>query len=222
MTEPTVAEQAAIDAQAAQDAADATAAAEAKATEDAAATKAADEKATQEAADKKAADDKAAKEKADGKFTELTVDDITLPEGFEADEVTQASFLALANKHQFSKEQVGELVDLQATAMKAASEGASKLWSDMQATWTAEAKADSDIGGDKLEGVLTTVSQALDQYGSKEARDAFDLTGAGNNPHVIKFVHKMAAALAEGGPVSGAPASGEKTAAQIMYPDQGA
>jgi len=52
-------------------------------------------------------------------------------------------------------------------------------------------------------------------------RGVFDLTGAGNNVHVIKFLAKIAADLGEPGPVSGRPGAPAKDAAAILYPNQG-
>ncbi len=152
-------------------------------------------------------------------YVPLVADDIVRPEGFEPDEALQTAFLDVANKNKFTKEQVGELVGLQAEAMKAAAEKAQADWKAQQDTWTNEMKAHPTLGGDKLDNTLAVIAGALDEYGSEEARGAFTVLGAGNHPGIVEFVYNMAQALSEGGPVLGQPADTPKTAAQIMYPD---
>ena len=157
-------------------------------------------------------------------FVPFTAETLVIPEGMEVDEPTRDQFLGLANEYKLPKEAVGKLVELQAGLAKQASERASEAWEQLQETWREDAKKDPQIGGDKLDGVLSSVGRVIDEYAkglSKEEGDAFrqamDLTGAGNHPAVIKFVHSMAKQLDEGGPVSGRSATQSANVAELLY-----
>jgi hypothetical protein len=131
-------------------------------------------------------------------------------------------FVALVNELGLPRDQVAKLVALQEKTMAAASETGSRAWAEVQDKWASEVQADPDIGGQKWPEVQGKIGQLLDTYGNAELRQAFDLTGAGNNPHVVRFMSKVAAVLSESGYISGSPGGlGEKSAANILYPTQG-
>lgn len=174
----------------------------------------------QKAADKKAADEAAAAAKQnDTKVTPFKVEEIKLPEGVEADAATQAEFVTLVNEEGIPRSAVAKLVALQAKAMNAASEAGSKLFADTQAAWQKEAKADPDIGGDKLGPTLANVSKVIDLADDPaKLREVMDLTGAGNHPVVIKWLNKISPTLVEpGAAVSGKPGEVALSAADRIY-----
>lgn len=151
----------------------------------------------------------------------LTAEAITVPEGFNVDEPSMGKFLEIANELGLSKEGATKLVGLQAELAKQASEAGSKLWEDTQKQWQDQVRADQEIGGTKLEENLSHVAKLLDTFGSPEVRQAFDITGAGNHPAVIKFLVKIGKELGEGGPISGSPSTAPRDAASLLYPNQG-
>lgn len=157
-------------------------------------------------------------------FTPLTAEDIVIPEGFEVDEPLRDEFLGLANEAKLPKETVGKLIALQAKANEAASERVSRAWEETQEQWREQAKSDPVIGGDKLDGVLSSVGKVIDAYGKTltpeaetEFRQVMDMTGAGNHPAVIKFIHSLAKQLDEGGPVLGSVSAPAANAADLIY-----
>lgn len=155
-------------------------------------------------------------------FTPLTIKDLTLPEGVALDDKLSGKFLEVVNDQKLTpKDRAQALVNLQLEAATAASERNSTLWKETQDGWKEEAKALPEIGGAKLPETLADIRKLLDTYGSAELDGVLDLTGAGNNPHVIKFLHKLAKAHKEGGPLIGGPTNGPKDAAAILYPNQG-
>lgn len=128
-----------------------------------------------------------------------------LPEGFKPDEAKMTTFRELAAKRGLDQTEAQELLNLGLDQAKTTGEAVlaniENQWNTTLETWKTELQADPDIGGAKTEGALRVIGRALDEYGSPEARQAFDLTGAGWNPAIVRFVHKMAAALSEGQPV---------------------
>lgn len=174
------------------------------------------------AADKVAADAKAEADKAKPAEGE-TKYDLKLPEGVKPDEKSMADFTALLGKNKVPADVAQGLIDLHYAQMKSLTEAASaansKLWTDTQSEWRSALDKDPELGGDRKAAVAARLGKALDEFGSREAREAFDLTGAGNNPHIVRFINKMAAALVEGGPVQpGGPTDRKgQTLGQKLY-----
>ena len=152
-------------------------------------------------------------------FVPLTQEDLVLPEGFTADPELQTEFLDVMNNQELSaKDRATALLNLQAKLMTKASEAGSLEWDNMQTQWKDEVKADPVIGGDKMRPALDSVSKLVTEYGSPELAGVFDITGAGNNVHVIKFLYTLSQKLTEGVPVQGLPSSANGDAASRLYP----
>lgn len=153
-----------------------------------------------------------------------------LPDGMIADEKFTTDFKALMADEKLSRVELAQkLVDLQGTyladAAKAFTKQSTDLWHNVQADWQKQVKDDAEIGGAKYDATLSAVKKAVTDFGGKEAKAAFealDVTGAGNNPAIIRVLYRMAAQLVEGGHVSGnAPGTAGDEAARTltsMYP----
>jgi len=148
----------------------------------------------------------------------ITWEALKLPETLTVNEPIQKSFLEIVNKDMTPLERSQALLDLHGQVAKEFSDSATAEWNKIQDEWVAAAKADPDIGGDKLDPALGRISKLVDEFGTPELRAAFDLTGAGNNPHVIKFLHNVALKLTEGGPAGGSPAKGPADLAKTLFP----
>jgi hypothetical protein len=151
----------------------------------------------------------------------FTIKDMQLPEGLKADEKAQGQFVELVNKYGISREAAKDLVGLQSDLVRRASEANTAAWDQVQDQWRAQVTADSEIGGSKTEGALTSIAKLLDRYGEgiPSLRQTFDYTGAGNHPDIVKFLSRIAKDLTEGGPISGGPpASGQpRDPADILF-----
>lgn len=201
--------------------------------------KSAEENATAKTAFDKAIVDKAASDKVaaetkatadakvlanDTKATPFKVEEIKLPEGMEVDPALATDFTALVNKFGLQRDAVAELTALQAKAMQDVSEKGNALWSDMQENWKKDFNADPEFGGPKAKESLASVSKFVQKYAGKdieEVKAALNLTGAGNNPFIIRMMARAAKDFNEPGFVSGQPTSVPGDAASILYPNQG-
>jgi len=148
----------------------------------------------------------------------LTAEALKFPEGFTVDEASRDSFIELMNKEMPAAERAQALIELQAKLAQEASEAGSREWQTVQDGWQAAVKADPDIGGANLSRTLSSIAKVIDEYGSPEAREAFNLTGAGNHPAIVKMMANVAKQLTEGRPVSGTLPSTQATLAEMMYP----
>lgn len=148
----------------------------------------------------------------------LTVDDVKAPEGFDVDESVRDSFLGIMNNQELTPAARAQaLVDLQAQIVKSTVEGLSGEVVKQRQEWREAAEKDPEFGGDKLSASLSGIGGLIDEYGDEGLREAFSATGAGDNPHMFRFLARIAAALGEGRPTPGMPASGGITASDL-YP----
>jgi hypothetical protein len=127
----------------------------------------------------------------------LAPDQITLPEGFERDDASLGKFTEIMNAELTPQDRANQLIALQAEVMKGVSERANQAFIDMQQQWQDEIRADPALGGEKLDPA----------------------TGAGNNPHMIRFLHGLADKQAEGKPTpGGTPTPAPQAMEQRFYP----
>lgn len=152
------------------------------------------------------------------------------PEGVTLDEGQTKSYTELATKLGLKPDQAQEVLDyygkdvvkpLVEQVTKAVTEANTKAFTDLTTTWKAEIDKDPDLSGANREPAQAIIGKALDTYFSKEAREAFDMTGAGWNPHIVKGILKMAQALSEGQPTNqGGPVVERKatTLGEKFYP----
>ena len=133
---------------------------------------------------------------------------ITLPEGLSKDDALFGDFTNLAKEHGLPMPVAQTLVDLAAKQVQAANQKLQASWDKQNADWQAEVRADKEIGGDNLQGVLQTFSKVASdpELSDPKFREALAFTGAGNHPAIVRTLARWAKALSEGGPVRGTPA----------------
>lgn len=151
----------------------------------------------------------------------LTAESLTIPEGFEVQPELSEKFLEILNGDMSPQDRANALLALHGETLTSASEANSKAWEDMQTEWKEEAKGDPDIGGAKLQPTLAGIGKLLNEFGNEEVRNVFNLTGAGNNVHIIKFLDKIANVLTEGQFFkAGSPGGADEpdAAAKRMFP----
>lgn len=147
----------------------------------------------------------------------------TIPEGFTRDEDAIKSLVeTLSDEKLAPQDRAQRLMDIHADVVKKVGEANTKAWTDLNEGWIKEAKADPEIGGAKLEATKTTIAKAIDSLGpdsAKAFRQALDMTGAGNNPAIIRGLNKWASQIVEGSHVTGTPPSGPKDTAAMFFPN---
>jgi hypothetical protein len=127
---------------------------------------------------------------------------------------------------------VPKLLEGQVAALAAAQQ---EQYTNLQSSWVAEINALPEFKGEARKASEAAIASALDTFGptvqreaadgSKKtvnlAREAMDITGAGNNPAIVQLVLSMAKALSEGSPTGlGRPAgrNAPKTLGSVLYP----
>ena len=153
----------------------------------------------------------------------ITAESLTFPEGVTLDNELLDGALSLFNNADIRPtERMQQLLDLQIEASTKAADAANAagqaLWNETQTTWQEEVAALPKLGGENLDKTLATIKAGLKQVGAtKETFAAIDLTGAGNNPEIVKILHALTAPLSEGGPQSGNPTGGPISKADKLF-----
>jgi hypothetical protein len=123
--------------------------------------------------------------------------DFTLPKGVEVDGDTLSAAKSLFAEQRLPQEQAQKLVDLYVARANAAAERNVAAWRDTQEKWAGEVKADPDIGGPRFPASVAAASRAIEWARVPGLKEALDMTGAGNNPAIVKAFVRFGQALAE-------------------------
>lgn len=128
-------------------------------------------------------------------------------------------FLTLMNDQKVSPaERAQKLIDLQIKAVTDLNAAGEAAFAEQQTQWQNEVRADPEFANGKLDPALGEILKLIGKFGTPELKAVMTTTGAGNNIHVMKFLHAVAKQLNEPGPVVGSPASSTATLAEKLYP----
>jgi hypothetical protein len=127
-------------------------------------------------------------------------------------------FTPVAKELNLNQEQAQALVNLQTQAKLREIE----QWSNVRQEWRQQAQADAEIGGAKFPEAVADAKAALKEFGSDELREFIEYSGAGDNPHFIKFISKVGAQMRESGyfGTGDQHIPGERDLAKILFPEQ--
>ena len=161
---------------------------------------------------------------------EPVVFDLALPEGFKVtDEVQFKDFSKLLSEKTGSKENAQELfnyIAAEKTKLEtAALDNQRSVWETTNKQWKEQVAADPVVGGANLQTNLGQISSVIDQFGKDipTLRQTLTMTGAGNHPDIVRFLHNVSQALKEGGPIMAAKAAPKpKSTANALYAKTGA
>jgi hypothetical protein len=120
-----------------------------------------------------------------------------LPEGMTLDEGSMKQATDLFKSAGLDQETAQKFIDLATSREQAAAKQSVQTFVDMQNKWVGEIKADPEIGGEKLEANIASVGRLIDRLNIPDLKDALNLTGAGNNPAVVKAFVRLAQMIAE-------------------------
>lgn len=151
---------------------------------------------------------------------------LELPEGIAADDPLLVAFLEGAAKGGMDNESVQAVVSALGPKLAEQMAAPMKAWIALNETWQAEVKADPVIGGANLPATIRTVADAISLVSTPEearaAREALTMTGAGNNPAIVRLMHRMASRLVEKGAVQGNSPAESRSPAAVLYPSHNA
>lgn len=145
-----------------------------------------------------------------------------LPEGAKIDEATLGKAQGLFKELGLPQAGAQKLIDMYSDLHKQVANSHTEAWQKTEKEWLSAIRADKEIGsGDEKilrSDVKAAISKTIDALGGDELRTALNITGAGNNPAIVKALFKASSAFVEGKHVGGEPAKPAKSAAARMYP----
>jgi hypothetical protein len=156
----------------------------------------------------------------------ITYEAFKLPDGVTLDEAKLGDFTKLAAEARIPQDVAQKLVDLYSSDLKAIQDAPMRAWTEMQNKWQEQVRNDPEIGGKNLDKNLAATKTGLKNLlgeGADKFFEALNITGAGNNPEIIRGLFKAASAHAPASPVVGSPAGlNQKTAGATLYPGMAA
>lgn len=120
-----------------------------------------------------------------------------MPDDFKANPESLKPAIELFKEMRLPQEQAQKLVDLALSRERANAHAAWQAFVDRQETWVKEVKADPEIGGAKFDASLAALARAKDRLAVPGLDEALNVTGAGDNPAVIKAFVRMGQLLSE-------------------------
>lgn len=179
------------------------------------------------AADKAAADAAAAEAAKAKTGAPEKYEAFKLPDGVKLNDATVADLQATAKDLGLTQDQAQKLVDRELKVRGDVTAAAQAEFKSTIGKWADEARADKDIGGDKLPATLASAKRGLEAVAANaklpDLKPMLDATGFGNHPTVIKLFQYVDSLTANDGkfvPGGKAPAAQNTEAAQAarMYP----
>lgn len=123
--------------------------------------------------------------------------DFRLPEGATIDPESLGEARRLFADAGLPQDQAQKFVDLAVSREQAAAARGVQAFVDLQTKWVSEIKADPEIGGARLEASMAQAARAIDRLGVPGLKEALNLTGAGNNPAIVKAFVRLGQMVSE-------------------------
>lgn len=143
--------------------------------------------------------------------------EFTLPEGVTLNEALLEEATPVFKELNLTQEQAQKLVDIQVRNQQTAYKAQVDAWELTTQNWKRAAETDQEYGGATFKDNLAVARRALNEFGTKELKEALDLTGTGNHPEILRFFYRVGKAISEDKVRVGNPSSGSKSAAEILF-----
>jgi hypothetical protein len=154
--------------------------------------------------------------------------ELSLPEGFEADDALMASARSAFAEAGVPADKAQSLMDLYANTVRANAQKELDSFNSTQTEWANEINALPDFQGPTRAKSEQMIGAFLDEYGPEAKAGILSDPRVGNNPALVKLILSAAKVLAEGSatPVgrpapndgNGRPTKG-RSVADILYPN---
>lgn len=138
------------------------------------------------------------------------------PEGKEFDAELIAQYGEVAKELNLSQEAAQKMIDTISPALAAKHE---RVLTEARAEWTAQVKADTEIGGANVAENIALANKAFQDFGTPELRTLLETTGLGDHPEMLRWAHRVGKAISEDGFVAGKGGNAPTDPAKTMFPN---
>lgn len=151
------------------------------------------------------------------------------PEGLDLDDETKGridAFADTAREMGLSQKQYQSLIEYDINRAQQLNDVAVESWNGRVEDWRKSAKADKEIGGEKLAENLKVAENAIKQFGDADLRallkspsqDNPNGLAIGNHPAVLRFLNRVGKAIADPKLLQGDAAPQTEGTLKRMYP----
>ena len=116
--------------------------------------------------------------------------------------------------------QAQKLADKFIAAQQARATKQSETWSGTVAGWIDQAKADTEIGGQKWDASVKHAQAAITRLGTPGLKEYLEASGGGNHPELIRFAARAGALIAEDNPPSGGAVQPDRRVENTLFPNE--
>jgi hypothetical protein len=147
-------------------------------------------------------------------------DDFKLPEGMQFEGEQLEAFTEFGQKYGLSQDAAQNLIDMHLGQVDKITTLQQETWDEIKADWRKQSLADKDLQDEEgnAEAAIAIAVKGVEALGGKALKEAFDLTGAGEHPAVVKAFHKLGKMAVEDEFVFGGGSGDQKTPAEKLYP----
>lgn len=144
-------------------------------------------------------------------------EEFTAPEGVALDPALSGDLKTLAKDLDLTQEQAQKVADLGARQAQALVAKQTEALTAAATEWEAQARADTEYGGDAFEENLGVAKKAVDAFATPELKKLLNETRLGSHPEMIRFMVRAGKAISEDRFVGGRPAAGKRSAEDRLY-----
>jgi hypothetical protein len=143
--------------------------------------------------------------------------DFTAPEGTSLDSALTGDLKTLAKELDLSQEDAQKVADLGVKHAQSLVAKQAEALTAAATEWEAQARADTEYGGDAFEANLGVAKKAVDAFATPELKKLLNDTRLGSHPEMIRFMVRAGKAISEDRFVGGRPAAGTRSAEDRLY-----
>jgi len=137
------------------------------------------------------------------------------PEGVTFDDAVIDAFSEVARDLNLPQDQAQKMLDKMAPVMAARQ---AEQIAAVRSQWEADARADKEFGGEKLDENLAVAKKAMDAFATPELKTLLNETGMGNHPEIIRAFYRAGKTISEDKFINGASGNAPRQGdARRMY-----
>jgi hypothetical protein len=158
-------------------------------------------------------------EKKQGEGAPEKYEDFKAPEGVKTDQAVLEEFKTLAKSMNLSQENAQKIFDLQVKGAQAQDAAKLNQYKEVAEGWKQETL---QALGPEYPRELAIAAKAIDRFGTPALRQMLNDSSLGSHKEFVSFFVKVGKALSEDTFADGRQsAAAERSAAQVLYPNQG-
>jgi len=144
-------------------------------------------------------------------------EDFRVEEGIALNPELVEEFKGFAKEANLPQDKAQGMVDMAVKLSKDWHDKAVSAFAETREGWRTATKTDPEIGGAKLNEVLSGAKAVRDAFGSPGLTEVLNQFGLGDHPEVVRFFHNVRQAVSEDKLVKDGKPTADRTAAEVLF-----